>query len=642
MSWRDRLLSTFEDFTGMEIVPREEVATLRESTATLAQFRDEAEELAWVALEEVGGTQGPPEQRLENRRRLAKRSRRALRRDPLAGAEADLLSNFGFGRGVSKPDAADESVQVVIDEAWEDPVNVDALTGFEAIRYRSNELLTQANLYAVAYLSGGKVRIGFIDPDKVLHVINDPENEERPLWYVVRDRKQEWDFKEHRAKIDVTGASTDPTKNVKYFAHWRNVEDWAEERKALGKPITEEDRPAAELIADGVVFHVRINRIGRTQFGTPPWARTLRFFSALNAVTESHVAMAQAASSIIAKRVQTGGPDALRKSASAMLSMTGELGASSRFRQALRDTPEVEEDGPLLGPAGKRGPIGPGAFWMENGSDRLESLKLSSGAGEATQTAQIVRAPISAASQFGQHYLGDASNANLATATSLELPALMNVQAWQETFEQLYRWFIDLVIREAVRSGRLGGVGSDMSEAITLTPLSEMDWSNPKDKQEAERRADKDLSYVFEMPYPGRRNLSDVVDAVTSVTSSFDPNGINVTLRRELLLFFARDGLQLPDPSKFVDEVMPEDSADGALSTFMPAGSAAAAGGEPGQTGALGGDATGAQTGVPQPQAGNMAAESAVYAAAMDAAMKVLQDRAAAADDESDESGDGS
>jgi hypothetical protein len=48
------------------------------------------------------------------------------------------------------------------------------------------------------------------------------------------------------------------------------------------------------------------------------------------------------------------------------------------------------------------------------------------------QTAQIVRSPIAAAAGFGQHYLGDSSDANLATASTLELPATMRVQSWQQ------------------------------------------------------------------------------------------------------------------------------------------------------------------------------------------------------------------
>lgn len=641
MGLRDSLIGFAEDRLGASFVPRERLAAMQESLEFMDSFRDEVADFAYVALNQLSGNR--QEMRPERRRRLAERSRIALMQDPLAGAEASLLANFAFGRGVGKPDATDDTVQEIIDEAWTDPVNTEKLTGFEAQRHRSNQLLTDANLFPTAYVSNGRVRLGFLDADFVTSVICDPDDDERPLWYVTHKRRVSWDFENDRVLVADELRDNEGQPRVVYYPHWRNVEDWKKEQVEDGGVVPADQVPPAEKMGDGLVYHLRINRIGRTQFGTPPWARSLRFYSAMNSLTEAHVAMAEAASSIVAKRSVTGGPDAVKRQASQLLSMTGELG-SARFGDALRQVDEEMLHGGDrarwgTGRVAPSSPVGPGSFWTENQSDRLEAVNLSSGAGQAAQTAQIVRAPIAGAAQFGQHYFGDASNANLATATSLELPALMNVQAWQETHEQQFRWFVDLVIQEAARAGRLGGDGalSENEDGVEFPlagrKLSELHVQESTEKAELERRTGKDLSYTFEMPYPGRRNLPDVVTMVQTIAAGFDPNGINVPLRRQLLLFLAKHGMQLDDPSGFVDEVMPEDSVDPGASAFLPKGYDPAPANAPvdpnapagGQTGALGGPAAGAKAGRPANPQGDMA--TAAYEDALSAVREMVDDR---------------
>lgn len=565
-----RGLAEAETRLGVTVVDRGRVDLLERSFQEFEQFREEASELAYHSLSYFTGR--PSELTPEARNRLAQRSRIALMQDPLAGAEADLLANFSFGRGITMPQANEEKLQDILEEAWTDPVNEEKLTGFEAQRHRSNELLTQANLYPTAYVNNGYVRLGFLDADTVKYIVCDPEDEERPLFYATHKRRVEWDFEQDRLKtLDET--DDDGRPKIVYYPHWRNVEDMIAQAADTGEKPPKV--PAGKL-GQGYVYHCRINRVGRTQFGTPPWARTLRFFRALNDVTESHVTMAQAASTFIAKRVMKGTPDSIQKSANAILAQTGELGAA-RFGEQPTDA---------AFPRQQAAPSG--SFWLENESNRLEALQLNSGSSQVAQTAQVIRAPIAAASSFGQHYLGDASNANLATATSLELPTLMAVQAWQETFEQTFRWFTDMVIQEAVRAGRLGGMGAgrvttqevaaqlmeDMSleeaeEAawdalprherhVRQLPLSALWMREATDRKEMERRTGLDLGYVLAMPYPGRRNLPDVLAVVTQVVVAYDPQGVNVPLRRKMLEFLATHGMQLDDPTGFVDEVMPE------------------------------------------------------------------------------------
>jgi hypothetical protein len=234
--------------------------------------------------------------------------------------------------------------------------------------------------------------------------------------------------------------------------------------------------------------------------------------------------------------VTKGGPAQVQKAAQSVLRQAGDLAATLRAGQ---------------GPDALQPPPRPGSIFNENEAHTLQPLSLNSGGPGAQADAQIVRAPLSAASGFGQHYLGDASNANLATATTLELPALMQVGAWQESFEQLYRWFLDRVIEEALNSGRLGGTTAEGSK-----PLSELRLSEAEDKQEAEERTGKDLSYSFQMPYPGRRNLPDVMAAVTGTIQTFDAGLQNKVLLKEVLTFLFGQGFGVEDPAGLADSIL--------------------------------------------------------------------------------------
>lgn len=555
---RDRFLTTvgerLTEWTGLTVADASQYGELQEAAGQLNAVLDEAEDLADRALDMVHGV--PREAEILHRRVYAKRSRTAFIHDPLAGAEANLRANFAFGKGISRPEANDESVQQVIDRAWDDPVNARKLTSYAAQRKRSNDLLTEANLFPTYFERNGRIRVAFLNPGEVTDIVPDPEDDEVPLYYVAHKVRQEWDFDADMPKPTIGVEMDGGRERVYYYAHWRFVEaafQWAAEQGGSKPPL-----PPPQKQAAGGVEHIAINQIGRTHFGIPPWTRSLRFYSAMNQLTEAQVQMRQGAASIIAQRTRRGGQKDIQKLAGNVLSMVGEFGAK-RFGATGRPS-----DPPNAGP-GTEPPVGkappPAGSWLStNEGERLEAVNLSSGASQAAQDAQIVRAPIAASSGFGQHYLGDASSTNLATATTLELPTLMEVSAWQETFEGLYRWFIDRAIESAVRAGQLGGIISEASTPTDTRPLNELRL--PEDKEEMERRTGIDLSYSFEMPYPGRRNLPDVTSSVVSLIAAIDPLGVNVPLRRKALDFYARHGLQVDDPAAWVDEVLPEDPAE--------------------------------------------------------------------------------
>lgn len=550
---RDRISDFASDVLGVTVQPTGRVRALEEAGREFTQFASQASELAYGTLDYFNAR--PQEIRPERRQRLAQRSRVAFISDPLAGREVEMLADFAFGKGIGRPKCSDPDVQDVVDAAWTDPSNVEQITGFGAQRAASNDLKTQANLLAVMFEGGGEVRVGWLNFDDVIDVVPDPENRRRPLYYLARERKYRWNVKTNSPAFDESttfGMMGLPV--LKYYPHWQNLE-LAEQERENNPDLEPLPEIKPEQLGAGKVYPVSINRLGEQHFGIPPFARSLRFYSAMNQFTEARVTMAQAASAFVAKRVVRGTPGMVRRQAESVLNQAGELSS----RDVLSGSGEfgrMAEERRMWG--ARQAPMPPGSIWNESESDTLQSLSLNSGAAQAAQDATIIRAPISASSGFGQHYLGDASNANLATATTLELPVLMLVQTWQQYFEELYTWFVDRVIEAAVNSGKLGGtIANADALAEGQRGLGELRLSETADKQQAEKITGKDLRFTFEMPKPGRRALPDVTTYVVQTLVAFDPMGTNLALRRGLLAFSATEGLQIDDVQGFVDEVYP-------------------------------------------------------------------------------------
>lgn len=548
-----RLAERAEETLGFGLRPTTELKRAALIESEFYTLRDEAEDLAFHAMDYMSGR--PSEMAHERRKRIAQRSRVALKFDALARAEGQLLADFAFGKGVPIPTARDEKVQQVIEEAWSDANNEEKLTGFMAQRKLSNELLTTGELFVTLYVAGGRIRVGRLDPDTVEAVVPDPEDRLRPLWYMARLRRFEWDFDNDRAKVE-TDLMEGGRPKIMYYKHWRNYDDAVAER-ALSEFDGEQSliTPDREKIGRGVVFHIAVNQTGEELRGNPPWAAALRFFEAMNVLTEAHVVMAQGASTFVARRVMRGSPQQVYKAAASVAGHVSELGAG---RLGLGGQPQAE--GPTAFAPGAPPPSPPGSWWNENESSKLESLSLNSGAGQMVQTGQIVRAPIAAQSGFGQHYLGDASNANLATASTLELPANMRIESWQELFAQLYRWFTDRAIEAAVKAGRLGGLDGFPEDG----PIGEMRLHEAEDRAAMERRTKRDLSYEFVMPFPGRRQLADVSTFVANLRTAIDPNGVSIPFTRQLLRF-AYETMGVQNVGRAVEEAIPDKPIPGGI-----------------------------------------------------------------------------
>jgi len=565
--------------SGAKVVDEGALDLLEAESAESRVLRKELDLLAWQSLDYMGGN----EQDLQavKRRKLVQQSRIAWQQDAQLGAAVDLMNNFTLGRGVPMPQANDPKVQKVIDEAWKDDDNQLVLTSYAAQMALGTDLALQSNLFILIFTGDdGKVKLGILDHDSVENVVRDPDNRRKILYYVARRKHIKWDWQTDQPAFD-----EDMTKvkenQVVYYQHWKN------------EPSDTTGKPAATKLGKGRVYHVAINRTGEMAFGHPRMHRVLRWASSFNSLMESRVDAAKAAAAFMMKRKVKGTPNQVRKMATQVLSKSGELGRATGS----------DESGYLAGPRG-------GSILTENENVEHESFKLDSGSAGANVDGQMIRSQISAGTGFPQHYLGDIGSANLATATSMELPVLKGVESHQETYEQLFRWFIDRVVEQAVEGGTLteeldddewaekladiekegkgdaqpvpSGMGTVGGEAVAEAMV---DLGGPTEPEGADPDRRRDLAYNFSLPNPLRRMMGELVQAVSTIARTFDPNGTNLELSRTLLAISMGEGLEVESPGQIVDKVFPPGYVDPAMAALNAQQGAAPPENDPAQTG---------------------------------------------------------
>lgn len=580
---------------GVSVTTASRLDLLEAQAQEAGALRRELDALAWTALNYDQNR--PQELRVEERRKLVQKARVVWMKDPQAGAAVELMNDFVFGGGLPKPKANDELVQSIIDEAWSDPDNEETLTSLGAQDALGIDLELQSNLFFLVFDDGddGKVKLAFLEHDNVITTVRDPKYRRRVLYYVCEeplDEEVEWDYDLDMPvmadKVKRTTTFGPPTKEqarqgrygrrIVYYEHWRNVE---QAMKDADSGVRDKPRvPPPEKTGDGKVFHIAINRAGEMAFGHPRFDRLIGWYNAYNRFMDARVDIMEAKAAFVMKRKIKGSPTQLRKQATQAISRRSGLGLS---------VDPVTGDERQIGPK-------PASILAENESETWEDMKLDTGAGNAAQDAQMLRAQISAATRWPQSYYGDATNANLATATSLELPVLKGVEKRQKYIERLVRFFIDRVIERAVDAGRiptdltdeertelerkkdpqrqngappLGPLGLNGMTGMQPQPLA-MQQAH-EDAEVDEAATERDLGYEFKMPNPLKRMLADLISAIGTIAQTFDPNNTNVELSRTLLAVALGEGLELEDPAAAVEKIFPEGYVDPAQAAAQAA-----------------------------------------------------------------------
>jgi hypothetical protein len=384
---------------------------VRESITDVAR---QIEDLNWVNL----STDRPSYDLVyDDRKRLLQRIRLYRRRSPLAKQAAMLLQHYVLGQGISIKANNKALIARVVDEFWEDPVNDAVFTSHQAQKEALDALFTDGDLFIVMFPDkvNGTVHLGLLDAIFVEDVITDPENAKVPKWYKARTPDNQYNF----------GTGSYEARTATDFRYYR---DWRNEDEVGGK-----GSPKAKLIADGLVYHVKINRRGK--FGESELAAALDWLKSHKDFMEDRVSLNRAAAQLAWKKKRKGGAS----------DIAAEV---SKMQSTLVNNVTRYEANP---------PAAAASTIVENEGSDTSWLKTDTGGTGALADERILR--MMAGSGMGgipNHYFGDEANANLATATAMELPLLKTYEDWQKLWEDVLDSIIQFVLAVAHDAGRIG------------------------------------------------------------------------------------------------------------------------------------------------------------------------------------------
>ncbi|HUU60004.1 MAG TPA: phage minor head protein [Phycisphaerae bacterium] len=319
--------------------------------------------------------------------------------DPTIARAAKLLKSATFGNGGIRPSCVDVRCQDVADALWDDAGNSRVLFGREAMELTNLLLMLEGERFLTlsTSLADASVRLADIPAGQIVEIVPYPNNARRPLLY-----KREWYRRTWNA---VRGEwKTGTKKESEFFRDWSCFDLEALEEDGEDEALSL-IRGCAGLVEDSVVYQVRVNTVGLR--GVPEVWRAL---------------------------------DWARAHASALSDMATYVKAQSMFAWKKKVKTKVQsyiEDAArqLASPA-----PGTGSFQIENQNVDLQPISTGTGqqANQQATARQLFLEVIRSVGVGGEHYYGDASTGNLATASAMELPAIWDIGDRQELFTELF------------------------------------------------------------------------------------------------------------------------------------------------------------------------------------------------------------
>ena len=147
-------------------------------------------------------------------------------------------------------------------------------------------------------------------------------------------------------------------------------------------------------------------------------------------------------------------------------------------------------------------PPAPGSIIVTN--DNVEWIVLDSNirAGEASEDGRQIKLMAVAGMQLPEFYFADGANANLASATAQQLPALKKFSDYQDILtDQLWKPIFKRVIANAVKAGRITGDAVTDKDDDVLLDMVDADGDPVLDAKTGEQKKVK-ASEAFDYQYP--------------------------------------------------------------------------------------------------------------------------------------------
>lgn len=336
-----------------------------------------------------------------DRREVNEQALRYYHTDPTTGYLIDLHNAYTFGRGISV-EASDPTIDSWVQRFWNHPRNRASISTAAAQWDLNKNLQLNGELFLIFYTNTmtGQVVVRTVDPLQITHI-----------GYVDGDNKLPQVFvREYRTR--------DGKKITQTIPDWRYFDTRGGIRELR-------DVPNTEVAMMHVLSHELSGRGISKLARSIPWAKALKGFM------EDRATLTLALATFAFRQKVRGNRQSMRR----MAKQWSDYEAQLRY-QASGDGRERRQGANTL---------------IENEAASLEQLKTDSGASNAYQDMRMFRQQTGIGHGIFEHYLGDPSTGNLATATAMELPMLKMFEFGQQFWVDVLRDVLSYVILQGSR-----------------------------------------------------------------------------------------------------------------------------------------------------------------------------------------------
>jgi hypothetical protein len=380
--------------------------------------------------------------------------------NPLIKRAVNTQTQYVFSQGMTVK-AKNPDINAYIQSILDNPKNRSELTSHQARMQKETELQLYANLFFALFVnpSTGRVTIRTIAFEEIEDVLYNPEDSRDPWYY-----KRTW------TETDLNGRTKQRTAYYPDFRH----------------DPSNGPKPDGELIDDCFVYHVAVNRLTGMKFGVSEIYAASTWAKAYGEFLKDWATITKALSKFAWRTMVKGGAKSVAAARRAIVTKIG-------------------------GEEASRGETTVGGTLIEGEGSKMEPIK-TAGAQVKMEDGRRLLLMVSAATGVFEHYFGDPSTGNLATAKSMERPMeLMFIDRqtlWADIFSEILRFAILQSVRATKGSLRkLGAVITDEDGIETIA------WGNDKDGEEIDGTIDVVFPDILE------KSTKERIEAIISAAT---------------------------------------------------------------------------------------------------------------------------
>lgn len=356
-------------------------------------------------------------------------------KNPLIKRAVATQANYVFGQGVDVV-AADEDVQTVVDAFMDDSKNRAELTGEQAMLTKEVELQVTSNLFFTFFTDplNGATRVRTIPLSEITRIIYNPDDSKEP-WYYYRQWQQ----------------PKEPGSQ-KYEMHQAMYPDI----NYMPKGGLPKHFNGIEVMALNPVYHVKTNCLSDMEYGVSEIYAAIDWAKAYKDFLEDWYTIVKSLSKFAWKATSKSGA-------------TGMAQAKQVLEGAING---------VSNPMNSDLPGQAAQVWMSSDNFDLAPMP-KSGATVAVDDGRRALLMVCAATGIYEHYFGDPSTGNLATAKAMEQPMLLMFQERQELWTDVFNTILGYVINQSALKpgGKLRGVMSFNDYGESYVDMGDTDRS---------------------------------------------------------------------------------------------------------------------------------------------------------------------